>query len=311
MVTETDSRGRPGPTCRGLKLYVAAPASDPDYPYQDVAANSDGIVLMNYDQHSPESEPGALAAQDWFVPNLKKVLKLVPSNKVISGIANYGYDWESQQQVTNGVTSRTPTGVYTVSVQEAWEGAKYSGAVVDFDRRTLNPHLSFVDEPNEQHDIWFTDAVTALNQMRASQSLGIDNFALWRLDRKTARSGRSGIIPSVPMPLTNYAAFHQGTTSITKALEKFSASRDRRRTGHVRLLSMPTADGSVGNNFSSFPRLTKQVSMALPMMMKWRLLLTMDLIRGGLLKYWTYSRKSMFRPHSLLLALTAYSTRLC
>ena len=166
---------------RGLKLYVAAPASDPDYPYQDVAANSDGIVLMNYDQHSPESEPGALAAQDWFVPNLKKVLEMVPSDKVISGIANYGYDWESQQQVTNGVTSRTPTGVYTVSVQEAWEGAKYSGAVIDFDRSTLNPHLSFVDEPNEQHDIWFTDAVTALNQMRASQSLGIDNFALWRL----------------------------------------------------------------------------------------------------------------------------------
>ncbi len=168
---------------RGLKLYVAAPADDPDYPFQDVAANSDGIVLMNYDQHSPESGPGPLAAQNWFVPNLKKVLKLVPSDKLICGIANYGYDWEFQQQVKNGVTSLNPTGVFTISAQEAWEGAKHSGAAVDFDRRTLNPHVDFVDdgEPNEQHYMWFTDAVTALNQMRAAQSLGVDNFALWRL----------------------------------------------------------------------------------------------------------------------------------
>jgi cellulose synthase/poly-beta-1,6-N-acetylglucosamine synthase-like glycosyltransferase/peptidoglycan/xylan/chitin deacetylase (PgdA/CDA1 family)/spore germination protein YaaH len=166
---------------RGLKLYVAAPTDDPDYPFQDVAANADGIVLMNYDQHSPESEPGPLAAQNWFVPNLKKVLKVVPPEKLICGIANYGYDWEFQQQVTNGVTTLNPTGTYTISAQEAWEDAKDSGAAVNFDPQTLNPHLAFIDEPNEQHDIWFTDAVTALNQMRAAQSLGVDNFALWRL----------------------------------------------------------------------------------------------------------------------------------
>jgi cellulose synthase/poly-beta-1,6-N-acetylglucosamine synthase-like glycosyltransferase/peptidoglycan/xylan/chitin deacetylase (PgdA/CDA1 family)/spore germination protein YaaH len=167
---------------RGLKLYVAAPANDPDYPYQDVAANSDGIVVMNYDQHSPESEPGPLASQNWFVANLKKVLEGVPSEKLICGIANYGYDWEYQQQVTDGQTILKRNGVYTISVQEAWEGARYSGAKIGFDSRIMNPHVSFVDdEPNEQHDIWYTDAVTALNQMRAAQSLGVDNFALWRL----------------------------------------------------------------------------------------------------------------------------------
>jgi cellulose synthase/poly-beta-1,6-N-acetylglucosamine synthase-like glycosyltransferase/peptidoglycan/xylan/chitin deacetylase (PgdA/CDA1 family) len=167
---------------RGLKLYVAAPAADPDYPFQDVAANSDGIVLMNYDQHSPESEPGPLAAQNWFVPNLQKVLKLVPRDKLICGIANYGYDWEFQQQVKDGVTTVNRAGVFTISAQEAWEGAKHSGAAVDFDGQSLNPHVAFVDdESKEQHYMWFTDAATAFNQMRAAQSLGVDNFALWRL----------------------------------------------------------------------------------------------------------------------------------
>jgi cellulose synthase/poly-beta-1,6-N-acetylglucosamine synthase-like glycosyltransferase/peptidoglycan/xylan/chitin deacetylase (PgdA/CDA1 family) len=38
-----------------------------------------------------------------------------------------------------------------------------------------------MDEQNVRHDVWFLDAVTALNQMRAAQSMGIHTFALWRL----------------------------------------------------------------------------------------------------------------------------------
>src|SRR5207249_4537258 len=40
---------------------------------------------------------------------------------------------------------------------------------------------SYMDEHDHQHDIWFLDAVSALNQMRAARGLGIRTFALWRL----------------------------------------------------------------------------------------------------------------------------------
>ena len=68
-----------------------------------------------------------------------------------------------------------------VSVQDAWLTARDSEADVDFDGDSLNPHVSYLDEHNLQHDVWFLDAVTALNQMRAAQTLGIKTFALWRL----------------------------------------------------------------------------------------------------------------------------------
>ena len=45
----------------------------------------------------------------------------------------------------------------------------------------MNPHLAYADENNIRHDVWFLDGVTALNQMRAAQAIGIDTFALWRL----------------------------------------------------------------------------------------------------------------------------------
>ena len=63
---------------RGLKLYVTVPAHDPDFDYKDVAAHSDGLILMNYDQHYPRRPRRPIAGQDWFDDNLQFVLKDVP-----------------------------------------------------------------------------------------------------------------------------------------------------------------------------------------------------------------------------------------
>ncbi len=38
-----------------------------DTTLKAIAANSDGIVLMNYDEHEATSDPGPIASQNWFV----------------------------------------------------------------------------------------------------------------------------------------------------------------------------------------------------------------------------------------------------
>src|SRR5208337_4000689 len=78
---------------RNLRLYVSTLVSASDDSLKRIAANSDGIVLMNYDQHEIESKPGPVASQDWFVANLRRVLKIVPKEKIICALGNYGYDW--------------------------------------------------------------------------------------------------------------------------------------------------------------------------------------------------------------------------
>jgi cellulose synthase/poly-beta-1,6-N-acetylglucosamine synthase-like glycosyltransferase/peptidoglycan/xylan/chitin deacetylase (PgdA/CDA1 family)/spore germination protein YaaH len=163
---------------KGMKLYVSVQARNEDYDYAAVAARADGVVLMNYDEHYPGGTPGPVASQDWFVENLAGARKVVPQDKLICAIANYGYDWVHKPK-----RGPLPPGVKdsNVSVQEAWLTARDSEADVDFDGDSLNPHVSYEDEHNLQHDVWFLDAVTALNQMRAAQSLGIKTFALWRL----------------------------------------------------------------------------------------------------------------------------------
>jgi len=160
---------------RGLKLYVNVPVMDKDYDYAVLAANSDGLVIMNYDQHQTTSAPGPLAAQDWFISNVEQAIRDIPRDKIICGVGNYGYDWSIDRR--SGRVSR----VENNTVQDAWLHAHESESDIELDSDSLNPHFAYEDDNSTQHQVWYLDAVTTLNQMRAARKLGIRTFALWRL----------------------------------------------------------------------------------------------------------------------------------
>src|SRR6266850_1623862 len=67
------------------------------------------------------------------------------------------------------------------SIQEALLHAEESDANIEFDSNSLNPHYSYYDEHSHVHQVWMLDAVTAYNQLRASERLGVQGTALWRL----------------------------------------------------------------------------------------------------------------------------------
>jgi len=158
----------------GLKLMIALPARDDAYDYEFFGKQCDAIVLMNYDQHWLTSPPGPIAAQDWFVENLRQVFDVVPPQKIIVGIANYAYDWP-----VNSKDGKEAAAEF--SIQEALLHVEESDTDVEFDSNSLNPHYSYYDEHNHMHQVWMLDAVTAYNQLRASERLGVQGTALWRL----------------------------------------------------------------------------------------------------------------------------------
>jgi cellulose synthase/poly-beta-1,6-N-acetylglucosamine synthase-like glycosyltransferase/peptidoglycan/xylan/chitin deacetylase (PgdA/CDA1 family)/spore germination protein YaaH len=158
----------------GLKLMMALPARDDAYDYGFFGRQSDAVVLMNYDQHWLTSPPGPIAAQDWFVENLRQVRELVPAQKIIVAIANYAYDWSEAPQ-------KTPEPAVSMSVQEALLHASESETEVEFDQASLNPHYSYSDEHNHTHQVWMLDAITAYNELRACERMGVQGTAIWRL----------------------------------------------------------------------------------------------------------------------------------
>jgi cellulose synthase/poly-beta-1,6-N-acetylglucosamine synthase-like glycosyltransferase/peptidoglycan/xylan/chitin deacetylase (PgdA/CDA1 family)/spore germination protein YaaH len=177
---------------RSLRLFVNTPVGDPDWDLKFIADHSDGLLLMNYDEHQDGTEPGPVASQDWFLDNLKQVLKTVPKEKVICSLGSYGYDWtttlppelpagkkpaRTQKSPPEKVLSTQP-----LSTQQAWQEAMDSESQIDLDDDSLNVHFAYDDvDAHERHQVWFLDAVTILNQMRAARTLGIQTYALWRL----------------------------------------------------------------------------------------------------------------------------------
>jgi cellulose synthase/poly-beta-1,6-N-acetylglucosamine synthase-like glycosyltransferase/spore germination protein YaaH/peptidoglycan/xylan/chitin deacetylase (PgdA/CDA1 family) len=173
---------------RGLQLYVNTAVATSDNDLKQIAANSDGIILMNYDEHQTTSDPGPIASQDWFVDNLTRVLKVVPKKRLICAVGNYGYDWTLSNPPAPKKGSQkkpvTPQVLFTddFPVAEAWQRASDADADLDLDDDSLNPHFEYIDEDtNQRHVVWFLDGVTMLNQMRAARQLGLTTFALWRL----------------------------------------------------------------------------------------------------------------------------------
>ncbi|HEX8837869.1 MAG TPA: polysaccharide deacetylase family protein [Candidatus Acidoferrum sp.] len=157
----------------GLKLMIALPARNDAYDYAFFGKECDAIVLMNYDEHWQESTPGPIASQDWYVENLKQIMEIVPGGKIIVAVAGYAYDWPEGKKTKELAQSFT--------IQEALLHAYESESQVEFDSASLNPHYSYSDQHDVVHQVWMLDAVTAYNELRASERMGVWGTALWRL----------------------------------------------------------------------------------------------------------------------------------
>jgi cellulose synthase/poly-beta-1,6-N-acetylglucosamine synthase-like glycosyltransferase/peptidoglycan/xylan/chitin deacetylase (PgdA/CDA1 family)/spore germination protein YaaH len=202
---------------RNLRLWVNTAVATSDDELRQIAASSDGIILMNYDEHQVTSEPGPIASQEWFVGNLTRVLKIVPKEKIICAIGNYGYDWELSSPPTpkKGRPQKPvkPKVLYTddFPVSEAWQRASDADADLDLDYDSLNPHFEYIDEDaNQRHVVWFLDGVTVLNELRAARELGLQTFALWRLGSEDSSMWNVWDKPSSPDSLHALSSVQPG-----------------------------------------------------------------------------------------------------
>jgi peptidoglycan-N-acetylglucosamine deacetylase len=160
---------------QNLKLMVGLPAADWDYDYKYFASQTDAIILMNYDDHWQTSGPGPIAPQDWFELNIANILKIVPADKIVMGIANYGYDWPAKTK-----KDRHPV-AQSFSFQQGVVKAVEAGSDVTYDPDTFNLHYSYEDADDRVHTVWMLDGVTAYNEIRAAERAGVHGIAMWRL----------------------------------------------------------------------------------------------------------------------------------
>ena len=137
-------------------------------------ARCDRVILMLYDEHYGKgvgSDAGPVASRAWYAQQARKLLQVVPSAKAIAAFSAYGYDWNDA-----GASSGD-----AATSQDVWRLARENGVLPQYDTVSHNPYLSWTAADSTDHIVWYQDAVTALDQMRAARGLGITSHAVWRL----------------------------------------------------------------------------------------------------------------------------------
>jgi cellulose synthase/poly-beta-1,6-N-acetylglucosamine synthase-like glycosyltransferase/peptidoglycan/xylan/chitin deacetylase (PgdA/CDA1 family)/spore germination protein YaaH len=155
---------------RGLLVAQTVPFDNPDWNYKAYADFSDYLMLMAYDEHWESGQAGAISSQNWFEQILAKRMKELDPQKTIVCIGNYGYDWSNKEKEAT-----------ESSFQESVLSARDSEAKINFDPVSQNPYFSYDEDDGSHHTVWFLDAVTAFNQIQASEKFKPFGFALWRL----------------------------------------------------------------------------------------------------------------------------------
>jgi cellulose synthase/poly-beta-1,6-N-acetylglucosamine synthase-like glycosyltransferase/peptidoglycan/xylan/chitin deacetylase (PgdA/CDA1 family)/spore germination protein YaaH len=226
----------------GLLLSESVPTDDDAYDLRSLAAICDYIVPMVYDEHYQSGAPGPVASQEWFDSQLRSLAKVLPPAKTVIGIGGYGYDW-----VIGG------RGSAEVAFADVVSAARSNRAAVAWDPDTENPVLRY-SAGGRQHEVWFLDAVTALNQINAIEDGGFHGYALWRLGAEDPgtwsvmepeRWPTSGFDPATLAPLTAQESVSRyGDGDILRVSD---TPREGRRT------VWRNADGDFAESYQQYP----------------------------------------------------------
>jgi cellulose synthase/poly-beta-1,6-N-acetylglucosamine synthase-like glycosyltransferase/spore germination protein YaaH/peptidoglycan/xylan/chitin deacetylase (PgdA/CDA1 family) len=156
----------------GKSIAYAVPAWLEAAQLREVAGSVDQVYAMLFDEHYSTGDPGPIASQSFYADRARFIASIVPRDKLILMIGAYGYDWNDKEGPIKGDE---------LTFQDVMRDARDSGAVVRMDRTSLNSVATFQSPDSTDHEIWFLDGVSAYNEVRVAQSLGVAGVAFWRL----------------------------------------------------------------------------------------------------------------------------------
>lgn len=138
------------------------------YNYQALAPYVSKIVLMTYDYHDIGSAPGPVAPINWVNQAIQYAITRVNPEKIVLGLAVYGYNWASNGQTVE------------IHANQARSLAAQYGVPIKWNPLSDEPEFTYQSQ-GMTHTVYFENGYSDAFKLQLVKQYHLGGVAIWRL----------------------------------------------------------------------------------------------------------------------------------
>ncbi|NLB82267.1 MAG: LysM peptidoglycan-binding domain-containing protein [Clostridiaceae bacterium] len=149
-----------------------------DYPFHGTIV--DRVILMTYEWGYTYGPPMAVSPLNQVRRVLNYATSVIPSEKILMGMPNYGYDWTLPY--VSGTAARTVSNAAAVTL------AAENKAQIQYDTTAQAPFFNYTYSNGAQHVVWFQDARSVAASLRLVPEYNLAGVSYWTINRFTPQN---------------------------------------------------------------------------------------------------------------------------
>lgn len=151
------------------------------YDYAGLAPHNDLILIMTYGYRSASSStPGPTAPMKWVEGSVAFAVSQIPAEKVILGVAWYGYDWNT----TSGPPAKA------LRYNQVMDIIRETKAAVQYSNEEETPFFRYTKD-GQNHEVWFEDQRSVDARLELVNKYNLAGAGGWRMGHEDSRVWQS------------------------------------------------------------------------------------------------------------------------
>lgn len=144
------------------------------HDYAAVGGIADKVIIMTYEWGYTYGEPMAVAPIDKVRQVLDYAVMEMPPEKILMGMANYGYSWT--------LPYKKGTAARPLSLSEIPQTAYSQYADIRFDDTAQSPFFRYYDSAGTEHIAWFEDPRSIEAKLKLVSEYGLGGVSYWNIN---------------------------------------------------------------------------------------------------------------------------------